>query len=193
MRLHVLTCSLTIAAALALPMAHPSADINDERQPRLEIVRAATARRVFREGQHMALFTEAELAYCELTLIAESIEHNSAERTVALSGAVQLRTPDYSLNTVKCFVDLATGHVLADSGLELVNTTEGVTLKADRGSFWADPRDYRVNFDKAAFSLKFHPQFSVEKGARELISSFEQGLFKDFTDDVYYNVKYMHK
>lgn len=187
MRLRIPTSCLAIAAALALPMAHPSANTDDEPQPRLEIVRAATARIVFREGQHVALFTGAELAYGELTLIAESIEHNSAERTVALSGAVQLRAPDYSLNTVKCFVDLATGYVLADSGLELVNTTEGVTLKADRGSFWAEPKGNRALRAELAGNVAAQWDEGITLQGAFLESDFEQrvhALTGDFTATV---------
>jgi len=143
-RLCVLTSCLAIAAAVGLPVAHPCADTDNESQSRLEIIRAATARIAFCEGRHVALFTGAELSYGELTLVADSIEHNSAERTVALSGAVCLRTPDYSLNTEECFVDLSTGRVTADRGLELANVTKGVTLKADRGGFWAEPKGNRV-------------------------------------------------
>jgi len=142
LRVHILC--LAIATALTLPTAYPSADTGSGPQPRLEIVRAATARIVFREGQHMALFTGAELAYGELTLIAERIEHNSLEQTVTLSGAARLHTPEYTLNTAECSVDLATGHVSADSGLELINSAEGVTLTAERGSFWAEPAGNRV-------------------------------------------------
>jgi len=186
-RQRILTSCLAIAAALALPMAHPSADTNDERQPRLEIVRAATARIVFREGQHVALFTGAELAYGELTLIAESIEHNSAERTVALSGAVHLHTPDYSLSTAKCFVDLATGHVLADSGFELVNATEGVRLEADRGSLWAEPRDNRVLRAELTGNVAAQWDEGITLRGGFLESDFEQrqhALTGDFTATV---------
>ncbi len=184
MRLRVPALCLAIVAALMLPMAHPSADTDGERQPRLEITRAATARIVFREGQHVALFTGAELAYGELTLMAERIEHKSAERTVTLSGAVQLRTPEYALNTVKCSVDLVTGHVVADGGLELVNITEGVTLKADRGSFRAEPTNYRVLRAELTGNITAQWDEGVILQGGLLESDFEQrvhALTGDFT------------
>lgn len=184
MRFSVPALCLAIVAALTLPMAHPSADANEERQPRLEITRAATARIVFREGQHVALFTRAELAYGELTLMAESIEHNSAERTVTLSGAVRLRAPEYALNTVNCSVDLASGHVVADGDFELVNITEGVTLKADRGSFWAEPTDNRVLRAELAGNITAQWDEGITLQGGLLESDFEQrvhALTGDFT------------
>ena len=144
MKSRILAFSLAATIALALPAACPFADIGGDSGHRIEIVRAATARIVFSEGQHLALFTGAELAYGELTLAADSIEHNSAKRTVALAGTVRLQTPEYSLDTAECFVELATGRVTAEGGLELANTAEGVTLKADRGSFWAVSTGDRV-------------------------------------------------
>lgn len=56
-----------------------------------------------------------------------------------------------------------------------------------------DARDYRVNFEKAACILKFRPKFSVEQGVRELVSGFRKKRFANYTDDIYYNVKYLYR
>ena len=56
-----------------------------------------------------------------------------------------------------------------------------------------DIRDYRMNFDKAKSLLNFKPGFTVDKGIKEIYRALCNGRFKDYLDDIYYNVKYLYK
>jgi hypothetical protein len=132
-----------IAAATAALTVHLPAFAADS-PPSLHIVHAATARIVFREGKHIARFTDAELAYGDLKLFAEQIEHDSSQRTVDLTGGVLVQSPEYSLNAQKCSMNLATGHITADGAIELVNVPEGVTIRGEHGSVRVEPATHRV-------------------------------------------------
>ncbi len=145
MTLRIATLLLISATAVALAgsfFAFATDDFAD--QPRLEIIHAGAARIVFRDGKHVAVFTDAEVAYGELKLFAEQIKHDSSQRTVNLSGEVRLRSPEYSLNTRRCSINLATGFITADDAVELISPREGLTVRGKCGSIWVEPATHRV-------------------------------------------------
>ncbi len=55
----------------------------------------------------------------------------------------------------------------------------------------ADPRDYRVNFDKVGHLLGFAPEWTVEEGIQQVIEAFEQGRIHDYQDKLYSNVRFL--
>ncbi|MDV2502423.1 MAG: SDR family oxidoreductase [bacterium] len=56
-----------------------------------------------------------------------------------------------------------------------------------------DARDYRVSFGKIRHLLAFEPQFSLEDGVREVAHALQAGRIDNYTDEVYYNVRYLYK
>lgn len=54
-----------------------------------------------------------------------------------------------------------------------------------------DRRNYRVNCDKAARSLKFSPQWEIEQGISQVIGAVQSGLVRDYRDSKHSNVKFL--
>ena len=48
-------------------------------------------------------------------------------------------------------------------------------------------RNYRVNFDKIHNLLRFTPEWTVERGMRQVVESFENGRIRDYRDKAYSN------
>lgn len=55
-----------------------------------------------------------------------------------------------------------------------------------------DKRDYRVSFRKIRELLGFVPDFTVEKGIKEIIEKLKHKRI-NYLDDIYYNVKYLYR
>lgn len=53
----------------------------------------------------------------------------------------------------------------------------------------ADPRNYRVNFDKIRHRLAFLPQWTVEQGVRQVIAAIQSGQVHDYRQAKYNNLK----
>ena len=54
-----------------------------------------------------------------------------------------------------------------------------------------DPRDYKVSFGKLAKTLGFTPQWTIERGVKQVIDAIEAGHVKDYRDAKYSNVKFL--
>lgn len=55
--------------------------------------------------------------------------------------------------------------------------------KVKYGVAGADPRNYRVSFEKVKRVLRFEPKYSVEFGVSELITAFNEGKFANVLDN----------
>jgi nucleoside-diphosphate-sugar epimerase len=54
-----------------------------------------------------------------------------------------------------------------------------------------DRRNYRVSFNKLSKTLDFKPQWTVERGIRQVIEAIESGKVLDYQDAKYSNVKFL--
>jgi nucleoside-diphosphate-sugar epimerase len=63
------------------------------------------------------------------------------------------------------------------------------------GKNGSDPRNYRVSFQKVKNILGFEPQWTVEDGIKELLESFNLGLYRNAMVDknMYGNYKINYK
>ncbi len=116
---------------------------NSAQPRRLDIVHSASAHIVLAEGRELAVFTDADLAYEELSLHADRVEYDSGTETVVLSGNVDLAGPDYGLTAPACTIALREGLVSAADGVSLTVVREGVTASAQRGDLEWEPATYQ--------------------------------------------------
>ncbi|MBM3151562.1 MAG: NAD-dependent epimerase/dehydratase family protein [Chloroflexi bacterium] len=56
-----------------------------------------------------------------------------------------------------------------------------------------DPRNYWVNFNKAAHILGFVPDWHVDEGIRQVIEALRSGRIRDYRDAMYSNVEFLKK
>jgi len=54
-----------------------------------------------------------------------------------------------------------------------------------------DRRNYRVDFSKIRLVMGFEPQWTVEKGVRQVIDALESGKVRDYRSALYSNVKFL--
>ncbi|MCL6526892.1 MAG: NAD(P)-dependent oxidoreductase [Thermaceae bacterium] len=54
-----------------------------------------------------------------------------------------------------------------------------------------DRRNYRVDFSKIRLVLGFEPQWTVEKGVRQVIEALQSGKVRDYRNALYSNVKFL--
>jgi nucleoside-diphosphate-sugar epimerase len=57
--------------------------------------------------------------------------------------------------------------------------------------FDGDRRNYRVNFNKIRRSLGYEPQWTLERGIRQVIAAVQNGQVKDYRHAKYSNVKFL--
>jgi hypothetical protein len=132
---------LLALAAITLP-AHAATTV--------EVVRSATAEIVIADGRQTARFTDAELRYEDMNLVASVAELDSATGLISISDGVEITTPEFALAAHSCVVDAKQGLLTAEGALRLVHFAEGVTANADRGELRVAPR----TFEPASASLE---------------------------------------
>lgn len=54
-----------------------------------------------------------------------------------------------------------------------------------------DRRNYRVNFSRIRANLNFRPTYTLEQGIEQVLSAFDRGIIRDYTDARYSNVKFI--
>jgi nucleoside-diphosphate-sugar epimerase len=54
-----------------------------------------------------------------------------------------------------------------------------------------DPRNYRINSDKAKNKLQFNPKRDVKESIMEIKKAYEEGKIKDFDSPIYNNFEYL--
>lgn len=77
-----------------------------------------------------------------------------------------------------------------DIAEHIASCEPGCTVEFNENS---DERNYHVSFSKIQNMLGFVPQKTVEDGFFEIKSALRNGHIKNYRDDIYYNVKYLHK
>jgi len=55
----------------------------------------------------------------------------------------------------------------------------------------ADPRNYRVQFDKISSVLNFRPKYTVRDGVKEVVNAFRTGQIADYGNPSYNNATYL--
>ncbi len=68
----------------------------------------------------------------------------------------------------------------------LIPTAELLNLGED-----SDPRNYRVNFDKIHRVIGYQPQWTVEKGVKQVIAAIDEGKVRDYRETRNSNLKSM--
>jgi nucleoside-diphosphate-sugar epimerase len=63
------------------------------------------------------------------------------------------------------------------------------SLQVEEVQSTADPRNYRVSFDKIRKNLGFKPKKTIEDGVVEIMKAVQQGIFKAPNDVVYRNLE----
>lgn len=54
-----------------------------------------------------------------------------------------------------------------------------------------DRRNYRVNFDRIRRSLRFQPEWTLEKGVRQVLEAIQSGRVADYKETRYSNVRFL--
>lgn len=134
---------LLALAVLALPPAAGAATV-------VEVVRSATAEIVIADGRQTARFTEAELRYRDMNLVASVAELDSATGLISITNGVEIAAPEFTLAAHSCVVDTKQGLLITEGALRLVHFAEGVTANADRGELRVSPG----SFEPASASLE---------------------------------------
>jgi len=122
--------ALLLVFAVMAPAAHAAT---------VQVVRCATAEIVIAPGRQNARFTEAELRYEGMNLVATVAELDSTTGLITISEGVEISTPGFRLVAHSCEVDTARGRLTAEGALRLVHFAEGVTAGAERGELAVAP------------------------------------------------------
>ena len=81
----------------------------------------------------------------------------------------------------------ALNHRIADLGEMVARIIPGVEIV--RQPDVADPRDYRVGFEKIRTVLAFEPEFTVAEGIREVAAAVQsQAALRAYQDPAFHNV-----
>lgn len=54
-----------------------------------------------------------------------------------------------------------------------------------------DRRNYRVNFDRIRRSLRFQPEWTLERGVQQVVEAIQSGKVADYKDSRYSNVRFL--
>jgi len=79
-------------------------------------------------------------------------------------------------------------HTIADLGNMVATIVGGVEIAQQQDI--ADPRDYRVSFEKIRNTLGFEPEFTVAAGIREVAAAVRlDPMLRDYQNAIYHNVQ----